>query len=397
MIAMTRLRPSSTRGSVSVSPYVRQFALFLTQHDYRQHNQWMKDVADVYLTPEQVAAKLDLNIETIYRWLRTRKIRASRISQKAWRISERELASFMRRQNVSELLFEDYAEEYQLGQWEREPIFPGSTRRVDYRIAHAKYPLWFEVKEFDDDPTLFAGSGGRAFDPHVGVRTKIAKAAEKFRDYDNECCSLVLFNERTNLVDICTPRIVLGAMLGSVGFVVPFNEATGDWSGTQVIDNVFMDGGKMFHPHIKTPQNTTISAIVALERFNVGQHELQIEVERKERAEQRSLPLEEHLAMLEANREGYARRVLRTIVYENPHAKRRLPPDLFTGPFDERWGQEGEVIKQTFIGQELQELNKTEHELGLDQSPFMRHAQKRARRSGNDKSTRQRDGDRHEI
>jgi excisionase family DNA binding protein len=357
----------------------------------------MKDVSDVYLTPEQVAAKLDLNVETIYRWLRTRKIRASRISQKAWRIPERELASFIRRRNVSELLFEEYAEEYKLGRLEYEPIFPGSTRRVDYRIAHDKYPLWFEVKEFDDDPTLFAGSGGRAFDPHVGVRTKIAKAAEKFRDYDDECCSLVLFNERTNLVDICTPRIVLGAMLGSVGFVVPFNETTGDWSGTQVIDNVFMDGGKMFHPHIKTPQNTTVSAIIALERFNVGQHELQLAVERKERAEQRSLPLEEHLAMLEANREGYGRRVLRTIVYENPHAKRPLPSDVFTGPFDERWGQEGEVIKQTFIGQELQELNKTEHDLGLDQSPFMRHAQKRARRSGNDKSTRQRDGDRHEI
>jgi excisionase family DNA binding protein len=356
----------------------------------------MKDASDVYLTPEQVAAKLDLNVETIYRWLRTRKIRASRISQKAWRISERELASFIRRRNVSELLFEEYADEYKLGRLEYEPIYPNSTRRVDYRIEHAKYPLWFEVKEFDDDPTLF-GSGGRAFDPHVGVRTKIAKAAEKFRDYNDECCSLVLFNERTNLVDICTPRIVLGAMLGSVGFVVPFNEATGDWSGTPVMDNVFMDGGKMFHPHVKKPQNTTISAVIALERFNVGQHELQIAVERKERAEQRVLPLEEHLAMLEAGREIYVRRVLRTVVYENPHAKKPLPPDIFTGPFDERWGQEDEVIKQTFIGPELHRLNETEHALGLDQSPFFRHAQRRARQSGNDKSTRQRDGGRHEV
>ena len=92
--------------------------------------------------------------------------------------------------------------------------------------------MWFEVKEFDDDPTSF-GSGGGAFDPHVGVRTKIAKAVSQFRDYDNECCSLVLFNERTNLVDICTPRIVLGAMLGSVGFVVPFNEATEDCRALQ--------------------------------------------------------------------------------------------------------------------------------------------------------------------
>jgi len=357
----------------------------------------MKDIADVYLTPEQVAAKLDLNIETIYRWLRTRKIRASRISQKAWRIPERELASFVRRRNVSELLFEEYAEEYKLGRLEYEPIFPDSTRRVDYRVAHANYPLWFEVKEFDDDHALFAGTGGGAFDPHVGIRTKIAKAAEKFRDYDNECCSLVLFNERTNLVDICTPRIVLGAMLGSVGFVVPFNETTGDWSGTPVIDNVFMDGGKMFHPHIKTPQNTTISAIIALERFNVGQHELQIEVERKERTEQRSLPLTEHLAMLEKNHEAYSRRVLRTIVYENPHARKPLPRDIFVGPFDERWGQEGDVIKRVFIGPELRKLTDTEHELGLDQSPFMRHAQRRKRQSGNDKSARQRDGNRHEI
>lgn len=198
-----------------------------------------------------------------------------------------------------------------------------------------------------------------------------------------------------NLVNICTPRIVLGAMLGSVGFVVPFNEATGDWSGTPVIDNVFMDGGKMFHPHIKTPQNTTISAIIALERFNVGQHELQIEVERKERAEQRSLPLEEHLAMMKANPEGYRRRVLRTIVYENPHAKRPLPHDIFTGPFDERWGEENAVIKQVVIGQELQKLNETKHELGLDH-PLLLHAQRRARArtrgTKHDESTNQRNG-----
>jgi len=346
----------------------------------------MKDVSDVYLTPEQVAAKLDLNIETIYRWLRIRKIRASRISQKAWRISERELASFMRRQNVSELLFEEYVEEYKLGRWEREPVFPGSSRRVDYRVAHPKYPLWFEVKEFDDDPALLTGTGGGAFDPYLGVRMKIAKAAEKFRDYDDECCTLVLFNERTNLVHISSPRIVLGAMLGSVGFSVPINLETGMQSGP-VVDNLFMEGGKMFHPHVKTPQNTTISAIIALERFNVGHRKLQVEAERKEQAEQRILPLAERLAMMKANHQAYERCVLRTIVYENPHARKKLPDDIFRGPFDERWAQvkeqEKEVIKKTFIGQELRNLNETEHELGLDQNPFIRHARRQQRRSRN--------------
>jgi excisionase family DNA binding protein len=356
----------------------------------------MKDIADVYMTPEQVAETLHLSVETVYRWLRSRKLRGSRISHKAWRIPEFELASFMRRRNVSELLFEEYADEYKLGALEYEPMHPGATRRVDYRLSHKKQWLWFEVKEFADDPTLTGNSGG-AFDPHVGIRAKIGKAAEKFRDYDGECCSLVLFNERLNLVDICTPRIVLGAMLGSVGFRIPMNLTTGVQVGP--VTNVFMDGGKLIHPHIKRPQNTTISAVIALERFAVGQKKLQIEVEQKELAEQRSLSLEEHLEMLDANRTAYGRQVLRTIVYENPHARKPLPRDVFTGPFDERWGPDGDVIKQIFIGPELKELNDAEHELGLDQGPFLRHAQRRAGKRGpaNDHRTSQRDGNRDET
>lgn len=336
----------------------------------------MNDVADVYLTPEQVAERLNLSIETVYRWLRCRKLRGSRISHKAWRVPERELASFVRRRNVSELLFEEYADEYKLGPLEYEPLHPGATRRVDYRLSHKGQWLWFEVKEFSDDPAL-TGNGGGAFDPHVGIRAKIGKASEKFRDYDGECCSLVLFNERLNLVDICTPRIVLGAMLGSVGFSIPINVETGEHVGP--ITNVFMDGGKLIHPHVKKPQNTTISAVIALERFPIGQKELQITVEQKELAEQRSLSLDEHLEMLGANRASYERQVLRVIVYENPHAKKPLPRDIFTGPFDERWGHSGAEIGPIFRGPKLQRLNQLEHELGLDLGPIQRHQRKRAR------------------
>jgi excisionase family DNA binding protein len=356
----------------------------------------MKDVVDVYLTPEQVAEKLNLSVETVYRWLRNRKLRGSRISQKAWRVSERELASFMKRQNVSELLFEEYAAEYRLGTLEHEPLHPGATRRVDYRLPHKGQWLWFEVKEFADDRRLTGGGGG-AFDPHLGIRAKIGKAAEKFRDYDGECCSLVLFNERFNLVYICSPDTVLGAMLGSVGFSVPVNLRTGTKAGPTT--KIFMDGGKLIHPHIKKPQNTTISAVIALERFPIGQKELRIAVEQKEIAEQRSLSWEEHLEMLDANRAKYGRQVLRTIVFENPHAKKPLPRDIFAGPLDERWGQDGDNIARIFIGPEGKRLYDLEHELGLDLNPFQRHEKKQARQRGsrNDHSTRQRDGDRHEI
>lgn len=357
----------------------------------------MRDVADIYLTPEQVAERLQLGVETVYRWLRSGKLRGSRISQKAWRVPERELTSFVKRRNVSELLFEEYVEEYELGELEHEPQYPGASRRIDYRLLHNGQCLWFEVKEFSDDPAL-TGSGGGAFDPHVGIRAKIGKAGAKFQHYGDECCSLVLFNEHVNLVDICTPRIVLGAMLGSVGFRIPIDPIRGTQAGP-IKDNVIMDGGKLIHPHIKKPQNTKISAVIALQRFAIGQREHQIKVEQREQAEQRSLSLAEYLEMLDANRAAYSRQVLRTTVYENPHARHPLPRDVFIGPFDERWGQRDEYIAPVFVGLEMDRLYKIEHELELDRSPLFRHPKRRERlrRPTDDKSKRQRNRDSPEI
>jgi excisionase family DNA binding protein len=327
----------------------------------------MSDYSDVYITPEQAAERLQLSVETVYRWLRGRKLRGSRISKKAWRISERELSSFMRHQNVSELLFEEYVAEYKLGVLEHEPTFPGATKRVDYRLLHKNQPLWFEVKEFAEDPRLFTeeGSGG-AYDPYVSIRAKIGKAADKFRDYDGECCSLVLFNEQYNRADISTPYIVLGAMLGSVGFRIPVNLETGIGSPTTVLT----DGGKLIHPHVRKPQNTTISAVIALERLAVGQRNFQISVKQKEVTEQRCLSWQEIPDLVEADRASYERKVLRTIVYENPYAKKLLPRDIFTGPFDARWRQSGDYIARIDTGAELAKLEKMEHDLELDEGPF---------------------------
>ena len=339
----------------------------------------MSNYADVYMTPEQVAEKLQIDTETVRRWLRRGKLRGNRISHKAWRISERELASFMKQQNVSELLFEEYAGEYGLGPLEHHPAFPGTTKLVDYRLAHDGQTLWFEVKEFADDKQLFRGSGvqGGAFDPYVAIRRMIGRAREKFRDYDGECCNLVLFNERANLVDIGTPDFVLGAMLGNVGFSIPMNLETGEQTGP--ISNIFTTGGKLIHPHLNTPQNTTISSIIALERFPVGHKEFRIKVEHKERDEQRKLPIEEFLELIEADRSAYDRMVLRTIVCENPHATKPLPPTIFTGPFDERWGHTGNIMGPIYTGSELAKLRQTEHDLELDVSPFARSLKRRAR------------------
>ena len=156
-----------------------RFHFYPPEHYYRL--QWiiMNDYSDVYLTPEQIAEKLQVVVETIYRWLRSGKLRGSRISPKAWRVSERELASFMRRQNVSELLFEDYVTEHSLGTLEHEPPHPGTLKLIDYRLHRHGQILWFEVKEFDDDERLSSASGGY-FDPYVTSAQKLEKRRRSF-------------------------------------------------------------------------------------------------------------------------------------------------------------------------------------------------------------------------
>lgn len=337
----------------------------------------MNDVIDVYLTPEQVAEKLQLAVETVYRWLRTRKLRGARISHKAWRVAEEDLRSFMKKQNVSELLFEDYLDEYKLGVPDREPTVPGKSRKIDYRLPFKDSTLWFEVKEFAEDSSIVNGRGG-AYDPYVGIRKKIDEAAKKFREYHGESCSLVLYNRNINLVDICTPWIVLGAMLGNVAWRIPMDFERGIETGPA--STFFAEGGKLIHPHKKEPRNTTLSAVIALEKLPVGNREFRIVLAKKEQEENRRLSWEEFFEFLQKQGDAYHRTVLRVLVYENPYAKKRLPPDIFHGPFDVRWGPiEGQpYIDRLYVGSELGKLELAERQFGLNLGPMQ--ARKRQKR-----------------
>jgi excisionase family DNA binding protein len=331
----------------------------------------MADSVDVYMTPEQVAEKLQLAVETVYRWLRSGKLRGARMSQKAWRVTEEDLRSFMRKQNVSELLFEDYLAEYKLSLPDREPSIPGKSRRIDYRLSFENQTLWFEVKEFAEDASLLDGGGG-AYDPYVGIRRKIDEASKKFREYHEESCSLVLYNRTINLVDICTPSIVLGAMLGNVSWRIPMDFEKGIETGPPT--TFFSDGGKLIHPHTKTPRNTTINAVIALEKLAVGHREFRIALAKKEREEDRRFSWEEFFEFLQSQGDAYRRTALRVLVYENPYAKRRLPANIFAGPFDVRWGPvDGKpYIDRLYVGSELAKLETVEHELELDLGPLQK-------------------------
>lgn len=56
----------------------------------------MDDNVATYLTPEQVADRLQVVVETVYRWLRSGKLRGSRLSRKVWRVAESDLNDFMK-------------------------------------------------------------------------------------------------------------------------------------------------------------------------------------------------------------------------------------------------------------------------------------------------------------
>jgi excisionase family DNA binding protein len=329
----------------------------------------MPDLKDVYLTPEQVAEQLQVVTTTVYRWLRSGKLRGSLVSAKAWRITQRELDAFMRRQTISELLFEQYLADNGLGA-DHEPVVAGRAARLDYRVMHGGRPFWFEVKEFGESDI----GGGGAFDPYLSIRNRIGKASKQFTHYKGESCSIVFYNDRLNLASIYAPEIVLGAMLGNVSVTVPVNFSTGEDAGPPRTG--FSEGGKLIEPYLKVPQNTTISAIIALERLGVGGREFQVMVAAKEAAEERRVPWTEFYELLQTDREKNSRHVLRTMVYENPYAAVSVPRDLFNGPYDERWGplENKPLIGRVFAGPDLQKLEESEQQFDLHLGPIAKWA-----------------------
>jgi hypothetical protein len=50
---------------------------------------------------------------------------------------------------------------------------------------------------------------------------------------------------------------------------------------------------------------------------------------------------------------------IRTVVLENPYARMPFPPDLFMGPFDQRWHQESGHFRVCFMGSELMRLKQS--------------------------------------
>lgn len=320
-------------------------------------------MTDNYLTPGQAAQRLQLNVETIHRWLRSGKLPGTPISRKVWRIEEQDLHRFMKEQNAADRPFGEYVAEHCLGELDLESGVPGKRWRTDCRLRFKGQALWFAVKELAEGSESPVLNGG-AFDLHFRMRRIIDEAAEELSEHAGEPCSLVLYSRSLNLADICTPSVVLDAMVGNVSWRLPIGAERGNGGG--MARRVSAEGGGLVISPIRKPVNTSISAVIAIERFAVGQRKFHISLAKKERKVDRRLPWEEILEVLQANGESYGSTVLRALVVESPFTNKRLPANIFTGPYDVRWGREAgaECISRVYAGPELRKLEAEEDELG---------------------------------
>jgi hypothetical protein len=153
-------------------------------------------------------------------------------------------------------------------------------------------------------------------------------------------------------------------MLGNLGFSTPVDLTTGLADDTNTEQN-FQGGGSMIRYRGLQPiepQNQTISAVLVLNQFPIGQKRLEAHVRKIERERKLGpgeFDLEEYMRLIDDSRgtdRDCSLTELRGIVHENPYARIQFPPELFKGPYDERYGAQEGRIRQLYAGSGIKNL-----------------------------------------
>jgi hypothetical protein len=257
-----------------------------------------------------------------------------------------------------ELLFQDYLDAMHYP-YEFEKNFPDKKKPPDYTVNRDGVFL-FDVKDFEPN-NVSLGCG--AYDPYPRIREKIDQGRKKFKEFKEYPCSLVLWNNGDGFVHLERPEIVLGAMYGDSGLTVPINTSTGTASGD--FSPTFLGRGKMFrYGDVANAKNTTISALITLRHVGIGIGRINRIWDERKKVDKNFGKEDLWAAISEvcaAAAERYAdfdaeEKRLGVIVWENAVARIPLSRELFTGPYDERWGHEGGHQFIVFRGEKLAEV-----------------------------------------
>jgi len=246
----------------------------------------------------------------------------------------------------SEVKFEQYLSGQNLA-WTR---LPESTRKqADYAVKHRGANCIFEVKEFDGPETKPTGG----YSPLPPIRDRINRAREKFADYRDCCCGVVLWGSKS-IYRTAHQSVVFPAAFGEGVYAEPEDSID---AGAEAQSFRFIGKAAL------TPkQNTTISGIVILAKYRLNHVWVDAGrqmVAKRQRGEEIRPGEQFDLCQqiykekgLQFSYEG----TIRTIVLENPYARTPFPSDLFVGSFDQHWRLQSGWFRLAFIGSEIERL-----------------------------------------
>lgn len=245
---------------------------------------------------------------------------------------------------TGEVLFEKFLAAHNLS-YQFEPKVPSKSKRPDYALQWNGEHIFFDVKDFDPPTDFRMGFG--AFDPYPRIREKIEQGRQKFREFKEYCCGLVLCNLGHPLVMLSDEHIMLGSMYGDSGFTFPVNITTGAGDANRM-KRAFLSRGKMVRLGRATPQNTTISALITLRE--IRPHYLRLLDMVHEYPALNVEELQEEAVRRIPNYDP-DQSVASVIVWHNAVARIPFPSDLFRGPYDTHFGivAEGDEVFQRVI------------------------------------------------
>jgi hypothetical protein len=244
---------------------------------------------------------------------------------------------------TGELAFEQYLNDRGIA-FEYEPPLSFTARLIDYVVDHpVNGKIYFEVKDIERSPFEGAGSFG-AFDPYEPIRAHIEEGKDKFKDFSDQLCALVLFSQAIG-VQLMEPHVMLGAMYGNLGFTIPFDPASGTSDASRIESKFLVGEGKMIRR--KRYQNTRIAALISLVSYNTFTKEALRYISTDDGRSPEARWEDAFSGEAGISQEP----TLCCTVWENGAAKRRLPQDLFRGPMDAWWTCDDDQQGPSFIGE----------------------------------------------
>jgi hypothetical protein len=195
----------------------------------------------------------------------------------------------------------------------------GKCKPVDFTVQHPDCgTVLLEVKHIENQMPV----GVRHIDFYKPIRAHIDAGKDKFREYKNRVCALVLFGAK-GFVKF-DANTVLGAMYGDFGWSIPFNPKLRHHDASQAEAQFISGRGRMFKKSGEV-WNTRISALLTLPNYPVHSLARQRFIrtdDGRTRRERISDVFNEIVSFPEEYRLGVT-------VYENAFASNLLPRDLF--------------------------------------------------------------------